>query len=180
MESSARVHDEIQQHYELSREEAMRDGASDAEADQIALLSLGEAKVANRQYRKVLLTASEAETLRLNRNADLSFSCWPRRGLFGPVVLMLLMSVPLMTRHVDQSAEQTLIQISVCPWRSSGSCRRSDNQKTTLHPYGSNGFSFLEMDLVRGHIRNRLGIRHFLADRLGPDGMEGMETDVPS
>ena len=62
--SIARVRTEIQEHYESAREAAMSGGASADEADRLALAALGDAKLSNRQYRKVLLTSAEARMLR--------------------------------------------------------------------------------------------------------------------
>jgi hypothetical protein len=45
------------EHYECSRDAAIRDGAAADQADKVALTALGDAKRANRQYRKVLLTS---------------------------------------------------------------------------------------------------------------------------
>jgi hypothetical protein len=63
-DSAAQVRTEIQEHYELARENAISSGASNEEADRLALTALGDAKTANCQYRKVLLTSSEARMLR--------------------------------------------------------------------------------------------------------------------
>jgi hypothetical protein len=62
--SIAQVRSEIQEHYESARDEALGGGASPHEADRRALASLGDARIAGRQYRKVLLTASEDRVLR--------------------------------------------------------------------------------------------------------------------
>jgi hypothetical protein len=62
--SGARVQSEIREHYESAREEAMSGEATATEADRLAMVSLGDAKSANRQYRKVLLTSAEARMLR--------------------------------------------------------------------------------------------------------------------
>jgi hypothetical protein len=61
--SSAQVRSEIEDHYEAAREEALGHGATPEEADHIAVASLGDARVAGRQYRQVLLTSSEAGML---------------------------------------------------------------------------------------------------------------------
>ena len=62
--SIAQVRSEIQEHYESARDEALGGGTSPQEADRKALASLGDARIAGRQYRKVLLTASEDRLLR--------------------------------------------------------------------------------------------------------------------
>jgi len=69
-DSAAQVRAEIQQHYELAREAAMSHGATADDAEQQAIAALGDARTANCQYRKVLLTAAEARMLRQgNREA---------------------------------------------------------------------------------------------------------------
>jgi hypothetical protein len=70
VESAAQVRSEIREHYEAARETAMSRGASADDAERLAVAALGDAKVANRQYRKVLLTVREAQMLRTgNREA---------------------------------------------------------------------------------------------------------------
>ncbi|HWT66856.1 MAG TPA: hypothetical protein VN151_12140 [Terracidiphilus sp.] len=64
IDSAAQVRAEIEEHFAASREAAMRDGASGDEAGCQALAALGDAGAANRQYRRVLLTAREARYLR--------------------------------------------------------------------------------------------------------------------
>jgi Ca2+/Na+ antiporter len=69
-DSAAQVRAEIQAHYESAREAAMSHGATADAADQQAIAALGDARAANCQYRKVLLTAAEARMLRQgNREA---------------------------------------------------------------------------------------------------------------
>jgi hypothetical protein len=62
-DSAAQVRSEIQEHYESARDAAASSGATGDEAARSALATLGDAKAANRQYRKVLLTSSEARML---------------------------------------------------------------------------------------------------------------------
>ena len=62
--SAAQVRSEIQEHYESARDEALGGGATPEEADRRALASLGDARTAGRQYRKVLLTTAEDRLLR--------------------------------------------------------------------------------------------------------------------
>jgi hypothetical protein len=59
-DSTAQVRTEIGEHYEAS----LRSDVTPDEADRIAVAALGDAKIANRQYRKVLLTSTEARMLR--------------------------------------------------------------------------------------------------------------------
>jgi hypothetical protein len=63
-ESSARVRSEITEHYESALAAAMDGGATRDEADLKVLSDLGDAGLANRRYRKVLLTTTEARMLR--------------------------------------------------------------------------------------------------------------------
>jgi hypothetical protein len=62
-DAAAQVRTEIQEHYQSARDPAMTDGASSDEADRLALLALGDARVANCEYRRVLLTSAEARML---------------------------------------------------------------------------------------------------------------------
>jgi hypothetical protein len=64
MDSIAQVRSEIQEHYQSALEAAINGGASVKDEEQIAVAALGDAKLANREYRKVLLTAAEASMLR--------------------------------------------------------------------------------------------------------------------
>jgi len=63
-DSAAQVRSEIQEHYESGREAAMSADATADEADRQAVAALGDARAANCQYRKVLLTSAEARVLR--------------------------------------------------------------------------------------------------------------------
>ena len=63
-DAAAQVRSEIREHYDAARENAMERGSSSEEADRLALEALGDAKAANRQYRKVMLTSGEARLLR--------------------------------------------------------------------------------------------------------------------
>ena len=63
-DAAAQVRSEIREHYDAARENAMERGSSSEEADRVALEALGDAKAANRQYRKVMLTSGEARLLR--------------------------------------------------------------------------------------------------------------------
>jgi len=63
-DSVTRVRTEILEHFESTRDAAVGGGATAEEADTFALKALGDAKAANRQYRRVLLTSAEARMLR--------------------------------------------------------------------------------------------------------------------
>jgi hypothetical protein len=57
------VRAEIQEHYQSAHEAALANGAASQEADLMAVTALGDARSANRQYRRVLLTVREAKLL---------------------------------------------------------------------------------------------------------------------
>ena len=86
-ESAAQVRREIGDHYESAREAAIAAGAAAEAAERSALSALGDAKTANRQYCRVLLTSSEARLLR-DDNAEARALCignswfrWPLLAL---------------------------------------------------------------------------------------------------
>jgi hypothetical protein len=84
--SAAQVRTEILEHYESAREAAVAEGVSADAAATRALTSLGDAKIANRQYREVLLTSSEARMLR-DRN-------WEALACSRPYLKWLFLAVP--------------------------------------------------------------------------------------
>lgn len=63
-ESTAQVQSEITEHYESALAAAVDGGATRDEANLKVLSDLGDAGVANRRYRKVLLTTTEARMIR--------------------------------------------------------------------------------------------------------------------
>lgn len=63
-DSMARVRSEIQEHYESAKEHSLGNGATLLEADRSAIAALGDPRVANHDYRRVLLTSAEARVLR--------------------------------------------------------------------------------------------------------------------
>ena len=63
-DAAAKVRGEIEEHFEQAREAAALGGATEADAAQAALVALGNARAANRAYRRVLLTKNEARILR--------------------------------------------------------------------------------------------------------------------
>jgi hypothetical protein len=63
-DAAAQVRREIGEHYASARAAAALTAATAEEADRIAVTALGDPKLANCQYREVLLTASEARLLR--------------------------------------------------------------------------------------------------------------------
>lgn len=86
-DSSAQVRAEIHEHYESARDAAISDGTNADEADRLALIALGDPKTANCQYRKVMLTSSEARIL---REAN-----WEARAVCSrPWLKWMLLSIP--------------------------------------------------------------------------------------
>jgi hypothetical protein len=63
-ESAGRVRVEIQEHYDAALESATDGGAATHEAERLAMTTLGDAAKVNCQYRKVMLTRSEARMMR--------------------------------------------------------------------------------------------------------------------
>ncbi len=99
-DSVSQVRTEIQEHYESAREAAVSGGATADEADRLALTALGDAKAANCQYRKVLLTSAEARMLR-EGNCEARAVCsraWLKWLLLAlPVALLLSSSMLFLT-----------------------------------------------------------------------------------
>lgn len=96
-DSAAQVRTEIQEHYESAREAAMSRGATAEEAEGLAVTALGNAKAANCQYRKVLLTSAEARMLR-DGNREARAICsrlWLKRMLLAMPVAALLAACAL-------------------------------------------------------------------------------------
>jgi hypothetical protein len=106
-----RVRSEIQEHYEAAREAALGGGASEDEADRVAVNALGKATIANRQYRKVLLTSAEAKMLR-NGNWEARAFCsrpWLKSLLLAIPAMALLAAVILFLNGTTAIAQVLLI-----------------------------------------------------------------------
>jgi len=89
-DSAAQVRTEIREHYESALEAVISSGAtiSEDEADRLAVAALGDAKAANCQYRRVLLTSAEARMLREGN--------WEARAVCSrPWLKWLLLALPL-------------------------------------------------------------------------------------
>jgi hypothetical protein len=87
-DSAAQVRREISEHFESARAAALSTGASADEAERRAIAALGSPQIANRQYRKVLLTSAEAALLRRG-NAEARFVC------SRPAVRWLMRAIPV-------------------------------------------------------------------------------------
>ncbi|MGB9074766.1 MAG: hypothetical protein WCC22_19170 [Terriglobales bacterium] len=87
-DSADKVRAEILEHYESAWEEAVSGGATADEADRLVVAALGDAKTANCQYRRVLLTAAEARMLRKGE--------WEAQAICSrPWVKWLLLAMPV-------------------------------------------------------------------------------------
>jgi hypothetical protein len=91
-DSAQQVGAEIREHYESALESALSAGASPDEAGRQALAALGDARSANREYRKVLLTSGEARLLR-ESNWEARVFC--SRG----IAKFLVFCVPVLTLY---------------------------------------------------------------------------------
>jgi hypothetical protein len=87
-DSASQVRTEIQEHYEQARDAALIGGATADEAERVAPSALGDAKTANRQYRRVLLTSAEARML---RDGDWEANAYCSR----PLLKLVMAAVPL-------------------------------------------------------------------------------------
>ena len=94
-DSAAQVRSEIGEHYESS----LRHDVTPDEADRIAVAALGDAKSANRQYRKVLLTSGEARMLRQSNREARAFCSVPLlKGLLIAVSVVVLFGATISFR----------------------------------------------------------------------------------
>ena len=98
-ESAAEVRTEIGAHYEDAYEEATARGSHAAEAERTAVAALGSPWSANREYRRVLLTAREAKLLRQLRHssesheAELQIARWLASVTLAFCILAALLPV---------------------------------------------------------------------------------------
>lgn len=100
-DSAETVQREIEEHYEAAREAALLKGMDPQQAEVLAVQVLGDPCVANRQYRKVLLTKSEAAVLR-NSNAESRMICtngWVKWMLLSAPGTLLLLSAMFLAMH---------------------------------------------------------------------------------
>ncbi|HXS75784.1 MAG TPA: hypothetical protein VN753_06375 [Terracidiphilus sp.] len=110
-DSADTVRREIQEHYDAAREAALQSGNDLQQADDIALQALGDPCAANRQYRKVLLTSSEAKVLRQS-NAESRMLCssgWIRWVLLSAQGALLLLSAASFAMHLPLLASGVLV-----------------------------------------------------------------------
>jgi hypothetical protein len=111
-DAAAQVRTEIQQHYELARDAAVANGADGHEADRLALSVLGDARIANRDYRRVLLTAAEARMLR-EGNWEAGAVC-RRPWLRWVSLTMLLAAMLLITALLFSGRRNIALDVLLC------------------------------------------------------------------
>jgi hypothetical protein len=110
-DSGEKVRTEIEEHFDLASEAAIKCGASAEEASRIALRELGDADEANRAYRRVMLTSTEAKLLR-ESNLEARAICtrpllkWTALSLPG---VLLLASVVALIMHNPNVAIGSLL-----------------------------------------------------------------------
>ncbi|HEY1658033.1 MAG TPA: hypothetical protein VGG14_06785 [Candidatus Sulfotelmatobacter sp.] len=110
-DSAAQVRAEIQEHYESAREAAMATGATPDEADRQAVAALGDARAANCQYRKVLLTSAEARILRQG-NWEAQAICsraWLKKSLISISFATLVAAEIFFVRGASEIARILLV-----------------------------------------------------------------------
>jgi len=110
-DSAEIVRREIQEHYDAAREAALHSGIDPEQAELMAVQSLGDPRVANRQYRKVLLTSSEAKILR-EAKAESQMICstgWIKWTLMSAPGILLLISAISLAMHLPSLARGVLV-----------------------------------------------------------------------
>ncbi len=118
-DAAAQVRTEIQEHYELTRDTAIANGAASEDAEHCAVSALGDAKVANCQYRRVLLTSAEARMLREGNwesHAVCSHPWLKRLFLAVPAAILFAASVLFLMGHVAGAWDAFLCGIGVSPF----------------------------------------------------------------
>jgi hypothetical protein len=117
-DSAALVRSEIEEHYESALEFAMAEGASAVAAEASALRALGDASIANCQYRQVLLTSAEARLLREGGSEARAVSSrpWLKWLLVAlPVVLVEAAAVLFFRGRVGVARDLLLAGIGMSP-----------------------------------------------------------------
>jgi len=117
-DAAAEVRQEIEEHFESARESFLTKGAPAAEAEGLALAALGDARVANREYRRVLLTAEEAKVLRQGAR-EVKLVCansWLRRGVAAAAATGLVVAIGFaMAGHLQNAETLLLVELGMSP-----------------------------------------------------------------
>jgi hypothetical protein len=110
-DSADLVRREIQEHDDGAREAALSNGIDQQRPDVMAVQALGDPCVANRQYRKVLLTGSEAAVLR-QVDAESRMICsngWMKWMVLSTPGTLLLLSTIFLAMHQLDLARGVLV-----------------------------------------------------------------------
>jgi hypothetical protein len=117
-DSAVQVRTEIREHYEAARETAIAGGASTEDAERLALDALGNARVANCQYRHVLLTSAEARMLR-EGNWEARAVCsraWLKRSILAmPLAIAAAAAALLITGHAPVARDVLIGGVAMSP-----------------------------------------------------------------
>lgn len=117
-DSAAQVRAEIREHYESAREAAIAGGATSGDAERQALSALGDARTANCQYRRVLLTSAEARMLR-ESNWEARAVCsrpWLKRSILAvPLAIAAAAAALLITGHAPVARDVLIGGIAMSP-----------------------------------------------------------------
>jgi hypothetical protein len=110
-DSAMQVRAEIQEHHESAREAAMSAGATADEADRQVVAALGDARAANCQYRKVLLTSAEARILRQGNREARAFCSrvWLKQTLIALSFAVLIGAEIFYLRSASETARILLV-----------------------------------------------------------------------
>jgi hypothetical protein len=114
-DSTEIVRREIQEHYDAARDAALSRGIDPQQADAMALQALGDPRLANRQYRKVLLTKSEAAVLRnsVSESRMICSSGWTKWVLLSTPGTLLVISAIAFAGHMNSLGRGVLIMAAL-------------------------------------------------------------------
>jgi hypothetical protein len=116
--SVAQVRTEIREHYESARDAAIADGATTEDAESRAVRALGDAKAANCQYCRVLLTSAEARLLR-EGNWEARAVCrhpqLKRLAIAVPMAIVLAAAALFFTGHTVVARDVLICGIGLSP-----------------------------------------------------------------
>jgi hypothetical protein len=110
-DSAETVRREIREHFDAELERALNEGADAQQAELIALRALGDPGLANCEYRRVLLTSSEAALLRQS-NIEARMICsgsWLKWLVISAPGTLLLLSAIFLAMHNIALARGVLV-----------------------------------------------------------------------
>jgi hypothetical protein len=118
-DAAAKVRAEITEHFEASCEAAIAAGTSPQDAERQAIAALGDPRLANCDYRGVLLTADEARVLREgSREARAVCSrAWIKPALVaGYLVILATAATFALTGHSAWATDAVLAAFGISPF----------------------------------------------------------------